>query len=128
MKIIKQPQFDICDCEICGTVFQPEAGDHIDYRCLPNGEVYNIIAYCPTCGCYCNVTTKKERSTGKEACVSCGEEIPEGRQVRPNCDDYEMKVEKTSLKHFTPEEVRNMSSAEVRKNYQSIMDSMKEWK
>jgi hypothetical protein len=32
MKIIKEPQFDICECGRCGTVFQPETGDHLTYQ------------------------------------------------------------------------------------------------
>ncbi len=31
-------------------------------------------------------------------------------------------------KHFTPEDVRRMTASDVKKNYQAIMDSMKEWK
>ena len=53
-----KPTFEVCKCGICGTVFQPEAGDNIDYRILPSGEVYKIAIGCPTCSFWCDVTVK----------------------------------------------------------------------
>ena len=55
-----------------------------------------------------------------ERCVSCGEIIPEGRQVCPTC-------EKQS-KYFSPEDVRRMTAKDVADNYSAIMESMRKWK
>ena len=40
-----------------------------------------------------------------------------------------MKAEekKEAQKYFSPEDVRKMSSSEVKANYQAILDSMKKW-
>ena len=56
MKIFKHPQFNICTCKKCGTVFQPEASDNLEYRFLPPlGEEYEVYTRCPTCEWYCEV-------------------------------------------------------------------------
>ena len=87
MKIFKQPTFKICNCEKCGTVFQPEASDTLEYRFLPPlGETYEVYTRCPTCEWYCEVTPIGERLTEQNACVTCGDVIPEGRQVCPKCE------------------------------------------
>lgn len=61
MKVIKAPQFNICKCKKCGTIFQPEAGDNLDYRFLPPlGEIFEVYIHCPTCEWYCEVTKANE--------------------------------------------------------------------
>ena len=67
MTIIKFPQLNICTCSECGTVFQPEAGDSIEYRFLKLSEhiiecrflnLSGHIAYirCPTCDVLCELS------------------------------------------------------------------------
>lgn len=48
MRIFKYPQFDICTCARCGTVFQPEVSDVIEYRFLNLTEARPYIR-CPVC-------------------------------------------------------------------------------
>jgi hypothetical protein len=55
MRIIKFPQFNICTCSECGTVFQPEAGDSIVYRFLNLSEPIAYIR-CPTCDVLCELS------------------------------------------------------------------------
>lgn len=63
MRIIKAPEFNICECEICGTVFQPEAkSDNFRYeyhQFNPKDEKYEILTRCPVCSRLVKVTVKK---------------------------------------------------------------------
>lgn len=61
MIVIKSPKFNICTCERCGTVFQPEAQDDLYYKFLP-AEItpYKVYARCPTCEGYCEITVIEE--------------------------------------------------------------------
>lgn len=61
-----------------------------------------------------------EAHENAERCVSCGEIIPEGRQVCPTCEN--------ESKYFSPEDVRRMTAKDVRDNYTAIMESMRYWK
>lgn len=55
----------------------------------------------------------------------CEPEMVEHELIKLLTDEtYEKEITET---FFTPEEVRNMSSTEVRENYQQIMDSMRLW-
>lgn len=65
MKIFKQPQFNICTCDKCGTVFQPEASDTLEYRFSPIIDKFETFIRCPTCDYYCEVTVAKEISENK---------------------------------------------------------------
>lgn len=68
MKIFKHPQFDVVTCKKCGTVFQPEASDTLEYRFLPSlGEVPEVYTRCPTCEWYCEVTVVEELSAEQNA-------------------------------------------------------------
>lgn len=58
MKIIKAPEFNVCECKICGTVFQPEAEDGFQYNSDYLGEI-NIYVRCPVCSRLVEVTVKK---------------------------------------------------------------------
>lgn len=61
MTIYKHPEFNICTCEKCGTVFKPDWSDTLEYRFEPPlGEKYEVYTRCPTCEYYCEVTVKKE--------------------------------------------------------------------
>jgi hypothetical protein len=60
MRIIKSPQFDICECKICGTIFQPEVWDELHYKFEPADFVnFEVFTPCPTCSQFVKVTTKK---------------------------------------------------------------------
>ena len=55
----------------------------------------------------------------------CEPEMVEHELIKLLTDEtYEKEIAET---FFTPEEVRKMSSKEVRENYQQIMDSMRSW-
>lgn len=60
MLIFKTPSFEVCTCERCGTVFQPEAGDNLEYRFADPAQFENleVFTHCPTCYKYCAVTVK----------------------------------------------------------------------
>ena len=60
MRIIVSPQYNICTCERCGTVFQPEAGDNLEYRFSDPAkfEGLEVFIHCPTCFRYCPITVK----------------------------------------------------------------------
>lgn len=58
MRILKYPQFRVCTCERCGTVFQVEPYDCLEYRFYSLGE-YDVFVRCPTCDKYCEVTEIK---------------------------------------------------------------------
>ena len=72
-------------------------------------------------------------------CSNCGTEkglpvlLPIETVTRdfPYCEKCgaKMKAEekKEAQKYFSPEDVRKMSSSEVKANYQAILDSMKKW-
>lgn len=103
MIIIKQPTFNICTCEKCGTVFQPEASDYLYYHFGSSDfEPKEVYIRCPTCDSSCEVTTKEEDGV----------------------TDTNVGGKK---KYFSPEEVRRMTQSEVKENYYAIMKSMKKW-
>lgn len=55
----------------------------------------------------------------------CEPEMVEHELIRLLTDEtYQKEIEET---FFTPEDVRKMSSKEVRENYKQIMDSMRLW-
>jgi hypothetical protein len=100
MIIIKAPKFSVCKC-ICGTVFQPEIYDELQYR-FDNSNMteYEVYARCPTCSTLNEVTTEKDGEEKKQ----------------------------TAERQFTPEDVCKMSPKEVQENYTAIMKSMKKWR
>ena len=51
----------------------------------------------------------------------------QGRTYGPAIDQLAMYEDSEAADYFTPEEVRKMSQAEVRENYQKIINSMKFW-
>lgn len=60
MKFIKRPLFNVCECDRCGTIFQPEAGDDFCYKFdnLDPCKVEKIMTRCPVCDTYLIVTTE----------------------------------------------------------------------
>ena len=58
MKIIKAPQFDICECKKCGTIFQPDIYDELHYK-FENLADFKVFARCPTCSDLVEVKTKE---------------------------------------------------------------------
>lgn len=84
MKIIKLSSYKVIECE-CGTVFQPEWGDEFYFADLGFVGVFARIR-CPLCRRLCIAEIEKEKATPPEKCVVCGDIIPEGRQVCPNCE------------------------------------------
>lgn len=68
MKIIKEPQFDICECERCGTVFQPETGDHLTYQFGKDNpfSINKVFIRCPTCDMSIEVRMNNNRKGGAE--------------------------------------------------------------
>lgn len=52
-------------------------------------------------------------------------DIPTPEEMAVYLLEHGVKIE--LKKHFTPEEVRQMTNKEVRANYQAIMDSMDQW-
>ena len=59
MIIIKAPKFSVCEC-MCGTVFQPEIYDELQYRFdRSNMKKFEVYARCPTCSTLNEVITKK---------------------------------------------------------------------
>lgn len=50
-----------------------------------------------------------------------------GRTYGPAIDQLAVYENREANDYFTPEEVRKMSQAEVRENYQKILNSMKFW-
>lgn len=85
MKILKLAVFKARECYACGTMFQAEAGDEIEHRFYAFLGKDAHFAKCPVCGACCEIEIEKEQVTPPEKCVSCGDIIPEGRQVCPNC-------------------------------------------
>lgn len=70
MKIIKQPIFKPCECEMCGTLFKLEADDndkiYLQYRETVFGiEDKTLYAICPVCG-FRYVPLKQEGFIGRE--------------------------------------------------------------
>ena len=59
MKIFKVPEFNICECARCGTVFQPEAQDDLYYQFdnINPMIIEKVMTRCPTCETYLTVTT-----------------------------------------------------------------------
>lgn len=58
MWIIKRPEFNIIECERCGTVFKPSAWDTLEYGFQRDDVgIGKIFINCPTCEKYCEVTT-----------------------------------------------------------------------
>lgn len=73
-----------------------------------------------------------------EFCSRCcrdnGGECPQGEDGTCPYDDKAMvknwlehELEPKPKDYYTPEELRNMSRAEVKANYTAILDSMKKW-
>ena len=58
MRIITAPEFNVCECKICGTVFQPEAEDGVHYNSNYLDEI-NPFVRCPVCSRLVEVTVKK---------------------------------------------------------------------
>lgn len=58
MIVYSQPKYKVCTCKTCGTVFQPEPSDSLEY--FFKGEIgideYDVFARCPTCSYCCPVT------------------------------------------------------------------------
>ena len=85
-----------------------------------------VVFQCRKCGhrLFVENTDEAIGKIGKVSnmdCPECGEE-PEGNWVLVG-----LHKEFPEKEFFTPEDVRKMSREEVRKNYQAIMKSMKEW-
>lgn len=57
MRIIEAPQFKICECVICGTIFQPEIHDELHYVFKPAEFMPSeIYTRCPTCSNLTKIT------------------------------------------------------------------------
>ena len=76
MKILSQPKFALCKCELCGTVYQVEDGDpivvryHDGYR---GPENVTFFGECPKCGSTrtrLTVIEDKEYQAFQELCVN----------------------------------------------------------
>lgn len=107
MKIFKQPEFNVCTCEICGTVFQPDSRDTLEY-CFKTEigiNEFDVFVRCPTCNNYCPVTVSGKSETD----INVGHKT-EGER-----------------KYFTSSEVKKMTPKEVRENYDDIVQSMRRW-
>lgn len=63
MKYVKRPLFNICRCDRCGTVIQPEAGDDFYYEFddLDPLKIKRVRTSCPVCNTYLLVTTVDEK-------------------------------------------------------------------
>ena len=63
MRIIREPQFNVCECERCGTIFQPEASDDLYYKFKDDEpwSVEKVFVRCPTCSSNIEVTKEPER-------------------------------------------------------------------
>ena len=59
MNVIKTPTFNICECDICKTVFEPHYYDELNYMFV-DFKVASIYARCPTCSSMVEVTVKGE--------------------------------------------------------------------
>lgn len=56
MRIISSPDFEVITCEKCGTVFQPEPFDHLEYLFSATGLFpQRILIRCPVCDKHCDV-------------------------------------------------------------------------
>lgn len=88
MIIFKSPMFAVCTCERCGTVFQPEPSDHLEYRFADRADFENFEVFtdCPTCEKYCKVIR------------ICETDINEGH--KPDADIVQV-VRCRDCKHFT---------------------------
>lgn len=107
MKIFKQPQFEICTCATCGTVFQPEPSDelHYGFKREIGIDEFDVFARCPTCDCLCPVIVTKEFETDNNVGHKT---VNEG-------------------KYLSPSEVKKMTPREVKENYDLIIESMRRW-
>ena len=54
MRIIRSPQFAICKCRYCGTIFQPETGDYFE-NVFSGFEMVKTLIRCPFCDSQCEV-------------------------------------------------------------------------
>jgi uncharacterized Zn finger protein len=62
MNVIKTPRFNVCECEVCGTVFEPHYYDELQYVFHPeNFMPSQIYARCPTCSGLVEVTKNEEQ-------------------------------------------------------------------
>lgn len=59
MNVIKAPKFNICECEVCKTVFEPDYYDELHYM-FTDFKVASVYARCPTCSSLVEATTKGE--------------------------------------------------------------------
>ena len=89
MKIVKKPKIPVQVCTKCGCVIQIKTKDlTLDYA----GETKTYFK-CPICWTKNAVkfNETKEYGDNVDRCISCGEVIPEGRQVCLKCEDWEGK-------------------------------------
>ena len=107
MTIYKQPEFNVCTCSTCGTVFKPEASDTLEYlfRSVIGIDEFDVFARCPTCNYSCPVTVIKEDVTDNNVGHKTGSEG----------------------KYLTPSDVKKMTPREVKENYDLIIQSMGRW-
>ena len=62
MNVIKAPKFNVCECETCGTVFEPHYYDELQYVFHPENFIPSqIFARCPTCSGLVEVTKSEEK-------------------------------------------------------------------